>query len=177
MQTKFIGLLVLAFTRIARLAAGAKSCEAVANTVRSRLFGATGAAKGGMVLGLALALAASGPAASAARGTFTRMYFRPPPDGRVGYHLYSIIHTEDNDTPTGDVTTCSPTADGSALTVRGEPPPGIVFEAAGPDFQGTPRQPGVWSVVVDVPAVWCANGPDVTHYGPRSVVVKFNISP
>ena len=89
------------------------------------------------------------------------MTFNPPPNGRVGYHLYSVIHIESDDTPNGDAPACSPSTDHSVLAVRGDPPPGVVFEPAGPDFQGTPRQPGAWRVVVDIPEVWCTSGADV----------------
>jgi hypothetical protein len=133
-------------------------------------------------IGIVFAICASGAVSNAARranprGTFTHMYFNPPPNGRVGYHLYSIIHIEGWDTPNGDAPTCSPSADHDNIAVRGTPPPGISFDASGPKFEGTPRQPGTWSVIVDIPGVWCTAGPDLTHYGPRSVTVRFNIAP
>jgi hypothetical protein len=126
------------------------------------------------------AYARRAPAALAA-GTFTRMTFANT-NGRVGYHMFANFGVYSSDEPTGDNATCVPAV--GDTTTRGTIPAGLVLLAndlpnnSGVEgFDGTPRQPGDWTVSVVINHVKCNAGPDQRDYGPKTVTVHFHIDP
>jgi hypothetical protein len=111
-------------------------------------------------------------------GTFNHLEFVNT-NGRVGYHMFSTIRTYAYDTPTGDAVACSPAA--AETTSSGTIPAGLTLLANDQNgegvrgFDGTPRQPGDWTVNVTVGRIRCQQGPDQTVYGPRTIVVHLHI--
>ena len=114
------------------------------------------------------------------REPFTLLEFAPT-DGRVGYRIGARLAIRFDDVPSGN--TGGPTS-GSCrslshyISYSGDLPPGIEehLELGGRDrFSGTPRQPGRWTITVEL-EIECQGGPDLTRYQ-RSVHVTFNIEP
>jgi hypothetical protein len=98
-------------------------------------------------------------------------------NGRVGYHMFAKLSMYDWDLPTGNWDTCDP-ATGQPWTTVGTIPPGLALVSTGEHgFDGTPRQPGDWTVDVTIGRVACMQGPDHADYGPKTVEVHFHIDP
>lgn len=136
-----------------------------------------------LVLGVgAFAIQASARRAPAppATGTFNHIEFENT-TGRVGYHMYSTVRVFSYDTPTGDAVVCAPAA--ADTTTSGTIPAGLVLLANDVNgqglhgFDGTPRQPGDWTVYVTIGRIQCQGGPDRNIYGPRTVAVHFHVDP
>lgn len=112
------------------------------------------------------------------REPFTHISFTPT-DGRVGYHFESNFTLPLDDVPTGNTgSTSSGSCHGGYdyISHIGDLPPGIEPYNEGANlFRGTPRQPGRWTITVNL-VVGCRGGPDLTHYE-RKVRVTFNIEP
>jgi hypothetical protein len=111
-----------------------------------------------------------------ATGTFNHIVFNST-NGRVGYHMFASFGVYDWDEPTGVNATCHPAV--GNLSVAGTLPPGLTLQTAAQayGFDGTPRQPGDWTVNVTIDRIACKAGPDQTVYGPRNVAVHFHIDP
>ena len=114
------------------------------------------------------------------REPFTQLTFTPT-DGRVGYRIGARLEIRFDDVPSGN--TGGPIS-GSCqgryghISHVGDLPPGIEehLEVGVRDiFAGTPRQPGRWTITVNL-EIECQGGPDLTRYQ-RSVPVTFNIEP
>jgi hypothetical protein len=114
--------------------------------------------------------------AAPATGTFNHMNFSNT-NGRVGYHMFAAFGVPTWDEPTGDNATCHPGA--GDWIVAGTVPPGLALQQVpyGYGFDGTPRQPGDWTVNVTIGHIQCKEGPNQTDYGPRTVSVHFHIDP
>jgi hypothetical protein len=114
--------------------------------------------------------------AAPATGTFNHLTFDNT-TGRVGYHMFASFGAPEWDQPTGNNATCHPGA--GDWTTAGTVPPGLVLQQVpyGYGFDGTPRQPGDWTVNVTIGRIACMQGPDQTVYGPRTVAVHFHINP
>jgi hypothetical protein len=131
-----------------------------------------------LLLGLCIipvgASARHGPAAPVT-GTFNHGVFSPT-TGRVGYHMPANFGFYDWDEPTGNNSTCDPGV--ADMSATGTIPPGLTLLTSGTHgFDGTPRQPGDWTVRVTIGRVACKQGPDQTVYGPRTIDVHFHIDP
>ena len=120
-------------------------------------------------------------AAAPATGTFNNIFFKNT-SGRVGYHMFAPVSVWDADLPTGANATCVPGV--YDTTTSGTIPPGLVLLANDlPNrggvhgFDGTPRQPGDWTVRVVINHIQCTQGANQTDYGPRTVEVHFHIDP
>ncbi len=136
---------------------------------------------GSCALGAAACLMAAPASARPQTGTFNRITFEHT-DGRVGYHMHANVVVFDNDTPNGDAAACAPGA--TDTTVVGDLPPGLTLMANDlpgngglHGIDGTPGQPGDWTVRVVIAHVECAQGPDTADYGPKTVIVNFHIVP
>ena len=97
-----------------------------------------------------------------------------PTNGKVGYHMAASSHF------TRRPAACGPTAlaNTSGYTVSGAVPPGL----SAPDistgnygFEGTPREPGDWTVRVTVHDLTCQGA--AKNYGDMTAVVNFHIEP
>lgn len=141
--------------------------------------------KTGLLLGAALIVAqlATVPSygkAKSVRAPFTQISFTPT-DGRVGYRFGSGPLFLNDDVPagnTGGAFSGSCQGHYNYISHTGDLPPGIEEHNAGGTVDvlaGTPRQPGRWTIIVNL-SVSCSAGPDVTLYQ-RQVPVTFNIEP
>jgi hypothetical protein len=125
-----------------------------------------------------LALAATGSLLTIGAGAahaewFSRGLFTQT-DGRVGYHMYSQGVYYDSDVPPE----CGHNAENSyelAAAVEGALPPGLTYDDGKAAFEGTPRQPGDWTVTVVSSHIHC-RGSDI-DFGDRRRLVHFHINP
>ncbi len=126
------------------------------------------------LLGLSLLL--TGSAAEAAQTNWYSRGFYTPVNGRVGYHMVSILTWYTDDVP--------PACRGgrhepTRVSAEGTLPPGLAGASAdalwgGPiNIEGTPRQPGDWRVTVVITGLSCG----AISIGERRVNVLFHIDP
>ncbi len=107
---------------------------------------------------------------------FSRGFYKPV-NGRVGYHMVSLLTWYTDDKP--------PACRGGAyegltgISTEGTLPPGLTGASGdalwgGPtSIEGTPRQPGDWRVTVILKEVSCG----ATYLGERRISVLFHIDP
>ncbi len=107
---------------------------------------------------------------------FSQAYLNPS-TGRVGYHMALKLSVPYDNYPAGlDLAGCSPATSNGSLS--GTLPPGLKNSLGQGDLvwiEGTPRQPGSWTVSVTFTA-YCTKGPDQTPYT-RQVHTQLNIAP
>jgi hypothetical protein len=119
-----------------------------------------------------IALVSSGASAQRGGEPFLNMYVEPT-TGRVGYHF--TAHYFVPNPPGYRSGECGASA--NRISIRGEPPPGIVFNSSAVDlFSGTPRQPGTWRIQLDIFGIRCTRGRDQRPYD-RTILVTFRIEP
>jgi hypothetical protein len=97
-----------------------------------------------------------------------------PLNGRVGYHMFSKQVFYDHDVPPE----CGHNAENSymlAAAVEGDMPPGLTYDEHQAAFEGTPKQPGDWSLTVVYSHMRC-RGSEI-DFGDRRIPVHFHIDP
>jgi len=100
-----------------------------------------------------------------------------PTAGRVGYRFETSLVFPTESLPPGGISgQCGLTSD--TWDYKGNLPPGIAAQSNSPSFfSGTPRQPGAWTILVNLMGVRCSMGPNQHSYGDRTLRVTFLIEP
>lgn len=126
-----------------------------------------------LVLVVSLDQCASGPGLASAPSVapFSNIYLDPT-SLKVGYH--TVIGAHSAGCPSRGEG--QPTWSSTATEIEGTLPPGLQFLDTPPRIEGTPRQPGTWTITYVVRGVSCIANPDVV-YGDRRVRVSFIINP
>jgi hypothetical protein len=114
---------------------------------------------------------ASAPPPPPQPAPFSTIYLVPT-TLRVGYHTVVGAHAEG----------CpfqgegQPTWTSTSTQVEGTLPPGLQLLDGPPRIEGTPRQPGTWTITYVLRGVSCIGNPSV-DYGDRRVRVVFTVNP